>query len=115
MELLIDNVLNIGADEFYRSNRYKVPLSVMLINTSDNDAFNLLDRITRQTDIVQQLTSELLVVFLSHTDYDNALLFIYNLGKELDFTYTISQFQGQEFEFIQNLFVQNSLKCENPY
>ena len=110
MELLIQNVLQIGADEFYRSFRYEIPLSVMLINSDDDNAFAILDVSTRQTDIVQQLRADLIVVFLTHTDYDHALLFIENMEKEFKFTSTIIEFQGSEIEFVQNIFMENSKK-----
>ncbi|QOY55247.1 hypothetical protein HUE87_03140 [Candidatus Sulfurimonas marisnigri] len=107
MELLIENVLNIGVEEFYRTSRYKVSLIVLLVNSKDKNAFNILDNATRQTDIVQQLSSELIVVFLSHTEYEKSLLFIEKVKKKFDFTYNMSEFKESEVEFIENLFLRN--------
>ena len=112
VELLLDNILNIGDDEFYRAARYKLPLAVMLINSNDRNAFSVLEKSTRQSDIVQQLSSDMLIVFLSHTEYDKALLFVEKIEKELDFTYTISEFSGSEFDFIHDLFIENVQKHE---
>jgi len=107
MELLVENVLNIGADEFYRSTRYKTPLVVILVNSEDKNAFNILDENVRQTDVVQQLSSDLLVIFLSHTDYERASKHIKKLTEMFDFTYTMGEFEGFELDFIKNLFKEN--------
>jgi len=110
VDLIKQNILDIGSDEFYRASRYKVPLLVILVNTNDKNAFNVLDKCTRQTDIVQQLSSELLVVYLSHTGSKDADAFINKIKKELDFTYTFSEYINDEFEFIHKLLVENSQK-----
>ena len=112
MELLIDNALNIGADEFYRSSRYGVPLVVMLINTQDRDAFNILESNVRQTDIIQQLESDMIIVFLSHTDIDESDYCIEKLKEKFSFTYTVKQFKGSEIIFLQSLFLENSEKIK---
>lgn len=110
MDLVVQTILDIGIDEFYRSTRYKVPLVVVLVNSNDKNAFKILEKYTRQTDIVQQLTSELLVVYLPHIGSDNASHFIKNMKEKLDFTYTIGEYKDDESEFIYNLLVQNSKK-----
>ncbi len=107
MELMIDNVLNIASDEFYRASRYKMLLSVILINSSDSKAFNVLYKNIRQSDIVQQLSSDMIVVILTHTDYNNALLFIKNVEQAFDFTYTLGEFKEDAFQFIRKLFLDN--------
>lgn len=107
MELIIDNVLNIGAEEFYRANRYKLFLSVILVNSSDEKAFDILYEHIRQSDIVQQLTPELTVVILTHTNHKNTMLFINNIKPKFDFTYTAGEFKGDEFSFIKKLFLDN--------
>ncbi len=109
---MLDNILNIGDDEFYRAARYNLPLAVMLINTNDKKAFNVLEKNTRQSDIVQQLSSDMLIVFLSHTKFDAAMVFVNKIKKEFDFTYTIREFKGSEFDFIHDLFIENVPKHE---
>ena len=113
MELMIDNVLNIGEDEFYRAARYKLPLSVILVNSSDSKAFDILEENTRQIDIVQQLSSDLLIVFLSHTDHNNSLTFIEKLQEKLEFTYTNSEFKGSDLKCIRRLFSENKDKVSS--
>ncbi|PHQ65751.1 MAG: hypothetical protein COB99_02215 [Sulfurimonas sp.] len=107
MELMVDNVLNIGQDEFYRAARYKLPLSVILINSNNSKAFDILEENTRQIDIVQQLSSDLLIVFLSHTDHNNCMTFIDKLKEKLEFTYTGNEFKGSDLKFIRKLFSEN--------
>ena len=107
MELIIDNVLNIAADEFYRASRYKLSLAVILINSRDEKAFDILDEHIRQSDIVQQLSSELVVVILTHTNHESTLLFVNNIKSKFDFTYTAGEFKGDESSFIKKLFSDN--------
>ena len=107
MELLIENVLNIGSDEFYRASRYGMPLVVVLVNTEDKEAFDIFDENTRQTDIVQQLSSELLVVFLSHTNYQDSILFLEKMKDKLTFTHTSKEFVKSKEEFIKSIFLEN--------
>ncbi|WP_373036125.1 hypothetical protein [Sulfurimonas sp.] len=114
MELMIDNVLNIGVDEFYRASRYGLPLSVLLINSDNRRAFDILEENTRQVDIVQQLNSELLIVFLSHTDYKSSLTFIQKIKSKLNFTYTLGEFKDSEQEFVRTLFLDNRDKFIFP-
>lgn len=115
MDLLIENVLIIGSDEFYRATRYRVPLFVILINTNDRDAFNILEKYTRQTDIVQQLNSDLLVLLLAHTDYDEALFFMNKIKDKFNFTYTSKEFINSELLFIETLFRENAKKIEGDF
>lgn len=110
VDLIIQTILDIGIDEFYRSSRYKVPLVVVLINSNDKNAFKILEKHTRRTDIVQQLTSELLVVYLPHIGNNDAPHFINKMKKELNFTYTMGEYKDNESEFIYNLLVDNSKK-----
>lgn len=115
MELLIQNVLDLGADEFYRTNRYDLPLTVILINSENATAFNVLYDTTRRTDIVQQLTSDLIVIFLTHTDIENSKLFIKKIESEFDFTYTMNEFTSSDsqVEFLQRLFLDNLSKSND--
>jgi len=113
MELMIENVLNIGEDEFYRATRYKLPLCIILVNSNDSKAFDILDDNTRQIDIVQQLSSDLLIVFLSHTDCQKSLDFIEKIRNKLNFTYTMQEFKGSEFKFIKKLFIENKKTVES--
>lgn len=108
VDLIIQTILDIGIDEFYRSSRYKVPLVVVLINSNDKNAFKILEKHTRRTDIVQQLSAELLVVYLSHTTEDDASHFINKFKEKFDFTYTLDEYTNNEYEFINKLLVQNS-------
>lgn len=110
MDLIVQTILDIGIDEFYRSSRYKVPLVVVLINSNDKNAFKILEKHTRRTDIVQQLSAELLVVYLPHIRSENAYHFIKNMKEKLNFTYTMGEYKDNESEFIYNLLVQNSKK-----
>ena len=112
MELLIGNALNIGTDEFYRAIRYKLSLAVMLINTSDNNAFNILEDNIRQSDIIQQLDSNTIIVFLSHTDLQKSTLFIDKIKDKFSFTYTIAEFKDSEVKFLETLFLDNSKNKE---
>lgn len=108
MELMMEVVSNVGEDEFYRTERYNVPLVVILINSKDNNIFDILEKNLRATDIIQQLSSQLFVVFLSHTDYNNGYLFIDKIKRKLDFTYTLCEFKESKFEFIEKLFLDNN-------
>lgn len=108
MELLIENALNIGADEFYRALRYKLSLVVMLINSDDKNAFNILEKSVRKSDIIQQLNSDTIIVFLSHTNIQESTQFIENLKQKLNFTYTSAEFKSSEFKFLETLFLDNN-------
>ncbi|WP_294966661.1 hypothetical protein [Sulfurimonas sp.] len=107
MELMVENVLNIGEDEFYRASRYKLPLTVILINSIDRKAFDIIDENIRQTDIVQQLSSDLLIVFLAHTDNLKSMKFIDKIKNKLNFSYTCSEFKSSELKFVKKLFLDN--------
>jgi len=108
MELDIETALNLGSDEFYRSVRYKIDLTVILINSNKKDAFNTLETNLRKSDIIQQLTSNTIIVFLSHTNLDNSALFIKKMKEKLDFTYTMDEYQNSEHTFLKKLFQKNS-------
>ena len=107
MELSIENALNIGSDEFYRASRYSLPLVVMLVNSDDKGAFNILEDSIRQTDIVQQLTSDSIIVFSSHTNYEKAGQFIEKIRDKFSFTYTAHEYNGAESKFLKGLFLEN--------
>ena len=97
-------VSNVGEDEFYRTNRYIVPLVVFLINSNDKNICDIIEKNIRLTDIVQQLSPELIVVFLSHTAYNNGYLFIDKIKRKIDFTYTLAEFKESKSKFIEKLF-----------
>lgn len=111
MELLIENTLNIGEDEFYRASRYNLALAVMLVNSQDKKAFDILENSIRKTDVIQQLNSDTIVVFLTHTNYDESMKFIKKLESKFEFTYTCSEFQGSREKFLKTLFLENEEKC----
>lgn len=110
MDLLIDTVLNLGEDEFYRASRYNTHLAIILVNSKDKNIFDVIDESIRQTDLVQQLTSELLVVFLTHTDRKASLLCINKIKSMIDFTYTLAEYKGSRVELINKLFLDNEKK-----
>lgn len=110
MELDIDTALNLGSDEFYRSLRYKLSLTVILINSNEKDAFNILEKSIRKSDILQQLTSNTIIIFLSHTTLKESVYFIKKINEKLDFTYTMDEFKNSERSFLENLFQKNSVK-----
>lgn len=110
MDLSMNVVLDIGSDEFYRTIRYKIPLVVMLINSKNKGIFDIVDENIRQTDIVQQLSSNLIVVFLTHTDYAASLFCVEKISKIVDFTYTLAEFHGSQEQFIEKLFLDNKEK-----
>jgi len=110
MELLMSIVLNLGEDEFYRVNRYETHLAVALINSDDKSIFSNIEKNIRQTDIVQQLDSNLIVVFLTHTDYEASLKCIEKVQRRVDFTYTIAEYRDSRIEFIEKLFSDNKEK-----
>ncbi len=107
MELAIENALNIGADEFYRSSRYDLPLIVVLINSKNKKAFDILEGNIRQTDIIQQMSSNSIIIFLAHTNLDEANLFLSKVKSEFDFTYSLKEFSGNQDEFLKSLFLEN--------
>jgi len=107
MEHSIQTVLNIGNDEFYRAARYQIPLSVLLINSEDKDIFNTLEKSLRPTDIIQQISHELIVVLLTHTDLKSANIFVQNINKKVNFTFTLDEYTGFKLKFIQNIFTNN--------
>ena len=115
MELLIENALNIGTDEFYRALRYRLCLVVMLINTEDKNAFNILEKIIRKSDVLQQIDSDTIIVFLSHTTKNESILFIDKIKDKFSFSYTVSEYngstyKGSEFKFLETLFLKNGDK-----
>lgn len=110
MELLISTVLHLGEDEFYRVNRYETHLSVALINSTDKKLFEAIDKNIRQTDLLQQLDSALLVVFLTHTNYKASFQCIKKIKKVINFTYTMAEYKESSTEFVQKLFLDNSKK-----
>ena len=112
MELLMEVVSNVGTDEFYRASRYNTPLTVILMNSDKKKLFDIIEENIRRTDIVQQLNSELIVVFLTHTNYHDAFLFIDKLKDKIDFTYHVSEFEEPESAFIENLFLDNIKRNE---
>jgi len=115
MELLIENVLYIGNDEFYRTERYKLPLTVILINTENKHAFDILNTNTRQTDIIQQLGSNLIVVFLTHTSFENSKKFMQKIENMFTLTYTAAEYKHSSADFVKELFSQNSHKSDKYY
>ncbi|WP_324171048.1 hypothetical protein [Sulfurimonas sp.] len=115
MEMLIENALNIGTDEFYRALRYRLSLVVMLINTQNKDAFNILEKMIRKSDVLQQIDSDTIVIFLSHTTKDESTLFIDKIKDKFNFSYTVSEYNGEknkesEFKFLESLFLKNGDK-----
>jgi hypothetical protein len=113
MELFVQNALDVGSDEFYRANRYKLPLSVILINTQDKKGFDILEATLRKTDILQQIGLETIVVFLPHTNQKDAFLFIEKIKNKFAFTYTLAEYKEHEEEFIEKLFEENEKKCSH--
>ncbi len=107
MEYEIQTVLDIGNEEFYRAARYQIPLSVLLINSNDKDLFNKLEKSLRPTDIIQQISHELIVVFLTHTNFEKAESFVGNINKTIDFTFTLDEYKGFKVKYIEDLFEQN--------
>ncbi len=107
MELLIDTVLNIGEDEFYRVNRYETYLAVVLINSTDKRLFKIIEKNIRQTDIVQQLDTALIVLFLTHTNYEASFDCIRKIRKIMNFTYTIEEYKESSAIFVKKLFIEN--------
>ena len=107
MELLVENAFIIGENEFYRASRYKSPLVIMLINSEDRKAFDILESSIRKTDILQQLSPETIVVFLSHTNYEEAEDFLKKIKNKLELTYTMREFNGQAQPFLEKLFIEN--------
>jgi len=112
MELLVENVLNIGDDEFYRTDRYKLPLTLILINTKDEHAFDILNTNTRQTDIIQQLSSSMIVVFLTHTNFENSKKFMQKIEKMITLTYTAAEYKHNSSDFVRELFLKNLEESE---
>ncbi|MCF6310734.1 MAG: hypothetical protein L3J19_09765 [Sulfurimonas sp.] len=110
MDLLIDTVVNLGEDEFYRASRYNTHLAIILVNSKDKNIFDVIDETIRQTDLVQQLTSELIVIFLTHTDHEASFLCIDKIKKMADFTYTLAEYKGSRVELIDKLFLENEKK-----
>ncbi|WP_321778771.1 hypothetical protein [Sulfurimonas sp.] len=113
--MLIENALNIGTDEFYRALRYRLCLTVMLINTEDKEAFNVLEKLIRQSDVLQQIDADTIIVFLSHTTKNESTLFIDKIKDKFNFSYTVSEYDGakkqqNEFKFLESLFLKNGDK-----
>ena len=106
----MDIVLDIGSDEFYRAARYQTPLAVILLNSKDKNIFDIIEKNLRTTDMIQQLSTELIVVFLSHTAHDDAILFINKIKEAVDFTCTVEEYKGFRVKFIENLFLENEKK-----
>jgi len=69
MDFEVDVIVDIGTEEFYRAARYQTPLSVILLNSDEKDIFALIEKNIRPTDMIQQISSNLIVIFLSHTLY----------------------------------------------
>ena len=107
LELLVENVLNIGDDEFYRASRYSHPLTVVLLNCDDKKAFEYIEKHIRQTDIIQQLSSDLLLLLLPHTNHENSILLLDKLKEKIDFTYISREFKEPKEKFIEQIFLDN--------
>lgn len=107
MGFIMDTVLDIGHDEFYRAARYQIPLTVVLVNSKNKEIFDLMDQNLRKTDMIQQLTSDLIIVFLSHTNYKNGISFVQKIEKDIEFTYSLDEFKGSKDSFVNNLFELN--------
>lgn len=112
MDFAVDIVLDLGDDEFYRANRYHIPMCVLLVNSQNKDVFNIFEKSLRQTDMIQQLTAELIVVFLTHATYDDATLYLNKIDDSLNFTCTVGEYSDSKVDFIKNLFIQNNKKIE---
>lgn len=115
MDFAVEVILDIGSDEFYRADRYHTPICVLLINSKDKGIFDILEKSLRQTDMIQQLTSELIVVFLTHSKYDDAMLYINKIQSSTNLTYTIGEYSESKVDFVENLFMQNNKKIEEKY
>lgn len=112
MEYAIETVLDIGSEEFYRAARYQIPLSVLLINSDDKNIFNRLEKSLRPTDIIQNITHELIVVFLTHTNLENAIKFANNIKEHIPFSVTVDEYKGFRVKFIETLFANNQKQLE---
>ena len=115
MDMLIENALNIGTDEFYRALRYRLCLTVILINTDDKEAFSILEKIIRKSDVLQQIDADTIIVFLSHTTKNESTLFIDKIKDKFNFSYIVSEYDGakekqNEFKFLESLFIKNGDK-----
>ena len=73
-EDIINVVMDIGDDIYYSSKRYKVDTTTIIIKSKF--LFTYFDDYSRQIDVVQQLTSDLLVVILPHTNKEQAVKYI---------------------------------------
>ena len=75
-EAEVSTILQIGDDELYRATRYKVPLSFVLLKTKES--FDDIIAHTRRSDITQQITTDIMCVYLTHTDHSEAASFLKN-------------------------------------
>jgi hypothetical protein len=110
MDFEVDVIVDIGSEEFYRAVRYQTPLSVILLNSKDKDIFSLIEKNTRPTDIIQQISSALIVIFLPHTSKEHACTFMKNIEEFAKFTCVVGEYKGFKTEFVQNLFIENEKK-----
>jgi len=69
--------------EFYRFKRYKVPISLALIITDDQDFFSIAENKIRKTDLVQQIDKNLFAIIYGHTDAEGAGFAVDNIVNEI--------------------------------
>lgn len=54
--------------EFYRFKRYKIPITLVLVETDHKDFFEMAEATIRKTDLIQQIDKHLYAILYSHTD-----------------------------------------------
>lgn len=109
-EMHINTILNLTSDEFYRAKRYKSPLTLILVENTHIDLFDLLDNNSRRLDIIQQLDSNTIFIALIHTTESEAEMYITKIKKiarlesKISFGYYISEYDNTDsYAFVTNL------------
>lgn len=109
-EMFVNVILDISSDEFYRAKRYKSPLTLILVENTHIDLFDMLDNNSRRLDIIQQLGRDTIVIALTHTSQNEAELYIKKIEKvarieaNITFISYIKQYDNTDtYDFVRKL------------
>lgn len=65
--------------EFYRFKRYRIPITLVLVETDDRMFYEVVESKIRKTDLFQQIDKNLYAIIYSHTDAVGASMAVDNI------------------------------------
>ena len=69
--------------EFYRFKRYRIPITLVLVETEDRSFYEVVESKVRKTDIFQQIDKNLYAIIYSHTDAVGSSMAVDNILETL--------------------------------